>query len=122
VQNDAQQMQADGLAQISAAADAQRQTVPMGDGSATLVWSEELGSSALIMDGVPALPGHQVYELWYIDASGARSAGTFTAGNGQVARVLEGTMRPGDTVGVTVEPRGGSPIPTTDPIFVVETA
>lgn len=122
LQNGERQEQADMLAAINAADDVQRQTVPMADGTATLVWSGELGSSALIMDGLAELPPHQVYELWYIDAEGARSAGTFTASGASTWRVLEGSMHAGDKVGVTVEPRGGSPIPTTDPIVVVETA
>ncbi len=122
VQNQQNQQQADMLAAINAAPDAQRRSVDMAGGSATLVWSGELAASALIMDGLEPLPPHQVYELWYINESGARPAGTFTASDGRTWRVLEGEMGAGDVVGVTVEPRGGSDAPTTDPIVVIESA
>jgi anti-sigma-K factor RskA len=35
--------------------------------------------------------------------------------------VLEGSFTPGVAVGVTVEPEGGSPQPTTEPIVVIPT-
>ncbi|MEP6482127.1 MAG: anti-sigma factor, partial [Rhodoglobus sp.] len=85
--------------------------------------STGLRSAALIVDGLAELPADKVYELWYIDGSGARGAGTFTVGSaGSTWRVLDGTMRAGDTVGVTVEPAGGSKAPTTDPIVKIASA
>lgn len=122
VQQGQYQQQAAAIAEITSASDAQRRTVELPDGSATLVWSGELASSALIVDGLEPLPGHQVYELWYIGADGARPAGTFSADGSPTSRVLEGDMRDGDVIGVTVEPRGGSEQPTSDPVLVIETA
>ncbi|HXH34902.1 MAG TPA: anti-sigma factor [Plantibacter sp.] len=110
------------LAQINAASDVQRAKVSMDDATATLVWSGELGKSALLVDGLGSLPADKVYELWYIGEGGAVSAGTFSAANGTTWRVLDGAMSAGDKVGVTVEPQGGSKQPTTDPIMVIETA
>ena len=124
IQNTEQQQAADQLAAINAAADSQRAAAEVeGGGIATLVWSHELKSAALMVDGVEALPSHQVYELWFIDEQGARPAGTFTVGEtGSTWRVLDGDMASGDTVGVTVEPAGGSPAPTTDPIVAIASA
>lgn len=118
------QQQADQLAAINAADDVQRAAVELdGGGTATLVWSNELLRSALVVDGLATLPTDRQYQLWYIDGSGARSAGVFdVAASGSTWRVLEGTMNTGDTVGVTVEPRGGSPVPTTDPVVVITSA
>lgn len=110
------------LAQINGAPDVQRARVKVDGGAATLVWSGELGKSALLVDGLGALPADKVYELWYINGKGAVSAGTFTTGSGTSWRVLEGSMSAGDTVGVTVEPQGGSKQPTTDPVVIVKTA
>jgi anti-sigma-K factor RskA len=108
------------ISQIQAADDYQRQTVDISTGgSATLVWSLALERSALLVDGMKGLPAGSTYELWYIDADGATPAGTFD-GTGDV--VLAGEMSAGDTIGVTVEPAGGSKTPTTDPILVVQTA
>ncbi|MCS5732687.1 anti-sigma factor [Herbiconiux daphne] len=115
---------ASGLAEIAAADDVARQTVAVdGGGTATLVWSNELGRSAVLVDGLPTLPDGKVYEAWYIDADGAAPAGTFAAAaEGTSWHVLDGALTPGDTIGVTVEPAGGSPAPTTTPIIVGETA
>lgn len=123
-QNSFAQQQADQLAAINSADDAQRASVDLADGgTATLVWSNTLLSSALIVDGLAPLPADRTYELWYINDAGARPAGTFgVAGSGSTWRVLDGTMKAGDTVGVTVEPRGGSDAPTTDPVVVIASA
>jgi anti-sigma-K factor RskA len=116
-----QQAQANQLAAINAADDSQRIAATVtGGGTATLVWSLHLKSSALIVDGLGVLPTDKVYELWYIASRGARAAGTFTVdASGSTWRVLEGSMAVGDTVGVTIEPRGGSTSPTTQPLVAI---
>jgi len=121
-QNNQRQEQADLFAAITAASDSQRRSVELAEGTATLVWSGELGASALIVDGLEPLPSDETYELWYIGESGIRSAGTFSADGSRTWRVLEGSMEAGDIVGVTVEPRGGSEQPTTDPIIQIDSA
>jgi len=119
-----QQVQADGLAAITSAEDSQQAAAEVaGGGTAKLVWSNSLGSSAVMVDGLAALDSGKVYELWYIDDEGARAAGTFTVGDsGSTWRVLDGEMRAGDLVGVTVEPAGGSEQPTTEPIVAIQSA
>lgn len=119
--NSFQQQQASALAQINAAPDAQRATADVsGGGTATLVWSGDLGKSALVANDLPVLPNDKTYELWYIRGDQATPAGTMTAADsGSTWRVLTGTMQAGDTVGVTVEPRGGSDQPTTTPIVAI---
>ncbi len=109
---------------IQAAPDYRRESVAIaGGGTATLVWSVALARSALIVDGLRGLPSGSTYELWYIDEDGATPAGTFDVGDdGKHSVVLAGEMDAGDTVGVTVEPAGGSDIPSADPVIVVETA
>lgn len=110
------------FAAISQADDSQRASVDLDNGSATLVWSNALASSALIVDGLAQLPSEKVYELWYINDGGARPAGTFSMSDDRVISVLQGDMKAGDTVGVTIEPAGGSEIPTTDPVIVIASA
>ena len=119
-----QQQAANQLAAIQSADDAQSIKAPVASGgTATLVYAASLESAALIVDGMSTLPADKVYELWYINGDGARPAGTFTVGSdGKMWQVLDGTMKKGDTVGVTVEPHGGSQTPTTDPVLVVTTA
>lgn len=117
------------FAQINAQPDAQRQTIKLTNINdeqqvvATLVWSGELGQSALIVDGLAPLSDEEIYEMWYIGEDGPVSAGTFNTGrSGGSWRILEGTMSAGDAVGVTVEPAPGSEQPTTDPLIVIHPA
>ena len=119
--NSFEAQQAASLAQINAASDVQHATSPVeGGGTATLVWSGEEGKSALVTTGLPELPPDKTYELWYIRGDEATPAGTLVpSGAGATWRVLEGTMAAGDTVGVTVEPKGGSTKPTTQPIVAI---
>ncbi|MCU1544296.1 MAG: hypothetical protein JWM50_2161 [Microbacteriaceae bacterium] len=117
------QVMADRLAEINAAGDAQHAVSDVsGGGTATLVWSNELLSAALIVEGIDTLPDDKVYELWYIgEDTGPRAAGTFTVdGDGKVWSVLDGDMQAGDAVAVTVEPRGGSERPTGVPVVAIQ--
>ena len=73
-----QQAQAEQLDAITAAADTRELTAEVaGGGTATLVWSNELGSAALMVDGIAPLPDSKTYQFWYIDENGARPAGVF---------------------------------------------
>jgi anti-sigma-K factor RskA len=109
-------------AAIAAAPDAQSQTLEVeGGGQVTLLSSAEQGQSVVITEGLPELAADQTYELWYIDDAGAAPAGTFDVSGGETWRVLEGSFTPGVVVGITVEPAGGSPQPTTEPIVAIET-
>ncbi|HEY4152985.1 MAG TPA: anti-sigma factor [Pseudolysinimonas sp.] len=109
--------------QIQAAADYRRSTVKVSTGgTATLIWSASLQSSALMVQGIDKLPGDKTYELWYIGTQGPTSAGTFEADGSLQTVLLKGELKAGDTVGVTIEPAGGSHSPTTNPIVVVATA
>ena len=111
--------------EIQAADDYQRAVVDLADGgSATAVWSGQLRRAALIVDGWSDLPADSTYELWYMDAEGAATpAGTFDVGDdGSRSIVLAGAMSAGDTIGVTVEPAGGSDTPSDEVVVVVPTA
>jgi anti-sigma-K factor RskA len=121
--NDGQQ-QAASFAELTSASDVQRSVSPVtGGGTATLFWSADLERSAVVVDKLPSLPSGKTYQLWYIDTAGAKSAGTFDAArSGSTVRVLDGAIASGDTVGITVEPSGGSKKPTTKPIVAIPSA
>ena len=111
------------VSRIEAAGDSRRSTVAVGTGgTATLIWSASLKRSAIILHGIDRLPNGKTYELWYLDKKGATPAGTFDASGSPQSVVLVGDMKAGDSVGVTVEPAGGSRTPTTTPIAVIATA
>lgn len=113
---------ASAMEQLTLASDKQQATVEVGESAtATLLWSNELGLSALAMDGATEAPSGHVYQLWYIGEDGARDAGIMTASVDDGSwQLLDGAMHTGDAVGVTVEPTGGSETPTSDPIVVIK--
>lgn len=117
-----------GLDRIYAASDFKRSTAKVaGGGTATVVWSNDLGKSAVILDGVAQAPKGKTYQLWYIGSEG--TGGKITAAglldgstDGVNAAVLSGSRSHDVTIGMTVEPEGGSKQPTTTPIMAVTTA
>lgn len=117
----ASDQQATAVARIGAASDAQRSTTKIATGGrATLVWSDKLGESAIVVNGLAAAPAGKTYQLWYLRNGQAVAAGTMDVSHmGSTTHVLEGTMSVGDTVAITVEPLGGSKQPTTLPIVAI---
>lgn len=112
------------LEQIEAAPDAQsQQTSVDGGGTATLHWSTSLGTAVLVTEGLPALSDRESFEMWIIREDTPAPAGVFASGDRTTA-LIDGSMRPGDTFAVTIEPAGGSPTgqPTTDPILAITTS
>jgi anti-sigma-K factor RskA len=93
-------------------------------GVATVVVAAHLHEFIFTTDGLPALANARVYQLWVLGPAGtATSDGLLaTAGNGQTAPVLASGLAPGDMVGLTVEPAGGTTKPTTTPIVIISPA
>ncbi len=110
--------------QVQGAEDAATVTSNKGEFTATLAYSRALDRSALTVVGMPPAPEGKTYQLWYVGSDEiARSAGFITAtGDGRAEAVLQGSLENAAAVGVTVEPVGGSPAPTTDPIMVMAVA
>lgn len=108
------------IQQVEQAKDATTVTKNQSGITATVAFSRSLDRSALTVEGMPPAPQGKVYQLWYIGAGGARSAGFMTAGqDGAGEAVLAGSLMGAQKVGVTVEPAGGSASPTTEPVMVV---
>lgn len=105
------------IAAIATDPDRQEASRPISSGGDGLVIAA--GDGAIFRaDGLRALPADRTYQLWVMDdKGGARSAGLLGRG-GDVQRLVEG-VQPTDQIGLTVEPKGGSPGPTTAPILAV---
>lgn len=103
---------------IQAAADkvTREETIP-GGGIATISWSKSEHRTAVVLNGVTA-PSGKVLQLWSIHDGVATSAGLYE--NGQHYAVISGTPSAGESLGVTVEPDGGSPHPTAPTIIRVK--
>ena len=112
------------LEQIENAPDAQTAAAEGTDGgNATVHWSESIGKVVLVSNGLPSIARDESFELWYVREDGPVSAGTFEKSTDATV-LLEGTMKPGDVIAVTIEPQGGSPSgkPTSDPIVAIPTS
>lgn len=115
------QAQGRAIAAVLAAPDARlaSQSTSRG-GTATVVVSRADEAVVVTTSGLPALPSSKVYQLWLIGPPRVRSAGLLLlASAGRTASVLASGLRPGDRIGMTVEPAGGTSRPTTKPILLM---
>ncbi len=110
------------IAAVLAAPDARIESSPATvGGTVTAVLSAREREAVVTTADIPSLPGSRVYQLWVITAAGAaRSAGLLTiTSSGSGAPLLASGVLPGDRLGITVEPAGGSAQPTTTPVVIV---
>jgi anti-sigma-K factor RskA len=107
---------------VLAAPDAQTLSIEGPDDSlARVVVSQSRGEAVFLTDGMPSTAEDETYELWLIDDDGPSPAGLFDVDErGRATRVMTGDMANAAAIAVTVEPAGGSPQPTSDPLMVVE--
>ena len=112
------------VVEVLAAPDADTVSVDGPDGSsARLVRSAARGEAVLVVDGMAPAPHDHTYELWLLDDDAATSAGLFDVdADGRSLQLIDGDLAGAAAVGVTVEPDGGSPQPTTDPLMLIEIA
>jgi anti-sigma-K factor RskA len=87
-------------------------------GTVTVVVSADRQAAVVSAAGMRSLPSAQTYQLWVIGPHGARSAGLLS-GTGRAGPVLASGVEPGDRIGITVEPAGGTSSPTTAPVIAV---
>lgn len=109
------------IAAVLAAPDARIETVSASvGGSVTAVLSVGQHEAIVTTAQVPAPAGTQVYQLWIMTPSGTRSAGLLPASHaGSTSPVLAAGVVPGDRLGITVEPAGGTAQPTSTPVVVL---
>ncbi|MFD7785875.1 anti-sigma factor [Streptomyces nojiriensis] len=111
----------DAVGSVLAAADARVTTAPLRGGAVgTVVVSASRNQAVFAASGLPAPPGGKVYQLWYNDGGGKmRSAGLMDSGTPATATLLDGPVNAASGMGVTVEPAGGSPHPTSAPVALL---
>lgn len=87
---------------------------------AAIVASAELGQAVVTFANLDAAPRDHVYELWMIGDDGPVPAGLFHVdANGRAIAVMEGNVANTHTIAVTIEPSGGSDMPTTAPFLTL---
>ena len=91
-----------------------------GDQLLTVVYVKGQTRGLAIGSNLPSPGSGKVYELWYQPREGANMvpAGTFVPNNGTVVAPVQ-LGESFVAVAMSVEPTGGSPQPTTTPVFVV---
>jgi anti-sigma-K factor RskA len=107
------------ISRIVTAPDARTETErTSAGGRVTVVVSADRQAAVVSAAGMRSLPSAQTYQLWVIGPDGARSAGLLS-GTGQAGPVLASGVEPGDRIGITVEPAGGTSSPTSTPVIAV---
>jgi anti-sigma-K factor RskA len=98
-------------------ADASRRITlgPQGGFQAHGVLHIASGKAALILEDLPDAGRGRTYQLWAITGARPRSM-TVVDGTGRVVHVFD-WKGVADRFAVTIEPAGGSPVPTTDPVL-----
>ena len=84
---------------------------------AVVYFGDEDKATVMFDTGQPLDAGH-AYQVWRIGGDRPESIGVTAAGtSGPVSIAVPFDSAAGGTIAVTVEPAGGSPQPTTDPIL-----
>jgi anti-sigma-K factor RskA len=89
-------------------------------GTATVVMSHRDRALVLTTARLPALPTGMRYQVWLMGRGKARPAGMLPEPHqGMTAPVVVSGVTAGDMVGLSMEPAGGSPQPTSAPVLTL---
>ncbi|WP_435770352.1 anti-sigma factor [Nocardioides sp. SYSU DS0651] len=103
--------------QVLAADDAQRIPKRFPDGAeAVVVVSRSLGRAVIQTEEMPPAPDGKDYQLWLQTPAGEMQDAGVMPNSRDTTKLLEGDASRATGVGITVEPDGGSPQPTSEPI------
>lgn len=103
------------------AEDATRTTLSLpGGAKATVVVSRSEGRAVLVTEDMAPAPPGKDYELWLQTPDGVMVPAGLMPDDRDATVLLEGDASEATAAGITVEPDGGSPQPTSDPIALFE--
>jgi anti-sigma-K factor RskA len=109
--------------QVLTADDATHVKVRLSDGAvATVFRSVKEGKAALVAERMPAAPSGKVYELWLRKSGGDLVPAGLMSGSGSSRVLLKGDASEAAAAAITVEPKGGSMAPTSEPIATFDFA
>ncbi|MER7397819.1 anti-sigma factor [Streptomyces sp. NPDC000151] len=113
------QQHTEDLAAVLGARDAKARTARWGkEASGTVVVSRSRDQAVFIASGMSKPPDGKVYQLWFDDNGTMRSAGMLDPAR-PTAAVMMGPLGRASGMGITMEPAGGSPRPTSAPLTMV---
>jgi anti-sigma-K factor RskA len=88
-----------------------------GNGAVAAVLPKKSGS-VFVVDGLDDAPDNKTYQLWLLqEGQDPVSAGTFDVRDGRAILNSDENLEGFAGAAVTVEPEGGSPAPTTEPVM-----
>lgn len=95
-----------------------------GEMRAMVMWQPGHSEAVMFTHSLPPLDESRIYQLWLIDEAGTPiSAGTFSVDAQGRATLMFNAQTAIDAmggVGISVEPMGGSAVPTTPPLAITE--
>ncbi|MFE9042580.1 anti-sigma factor domain-containing protein [Streptomyces sp. NPDC007818] len=111
------QQQLDAVSAVLAAPDARTVHGKAANGAlTTVVSSDQQNEAVFTAANLPAPGAGKTYQLW-LDHDGTMRPAGLIHGDGTV--ILSGNPADASAVGLTLEPAGGSPQPTTDPLLLM---
>lgn len=112
------------IAEVVTAPDARKVSAATDGMLATAVVSDMRGEAVFFATELAGASGDEVYQLWAIEPGGAaESAGLLAArSDGSSAPAVARDLGGVDSLGVTIEPAGGSEQPTSTPIVLLPLA
>ncbi|WP_370366735.1 anti-sigma factor domain-containing protein [Catenulispora sp. GP43] len=108
------------ISTLLAAPDVHAESVNVSTGgNGRVLVSRSRDEAAITVSGLSRLAPGKVYQLWMMGPSGARSGGVVPVTAEAFDSVLAHGLGDARTIGLTVEPAGGSAQPTTEPVMLL---
>ena len=86
-----------------------------------IVYIQEEQVAVITVEDLEPLPADQTYQVWAISGGAATAIALFnTSESGGASAAIEFDLSEAEIVAITVEPAGGSPEPTTEPVLEAE--
>lgn len=115
------QRQNEWVARVLAAPDARTASGrPAAGARGTVVVSASANRAVFLASGMARPPRGKVYQLWFADGGTMRPAGLMDPEAADGAVLLDGPVDRATGMGITVEPAGGSDVPTSPPLALME--
>ena len=84
-----------------------------GGGNVRVIASKSRNAAVVLGESLPALDDNQIYQVWHMEDGKPTSVGLLGHGPGML---YINSIKGAEAYAVSVEPAGGSPKPTTEPI------
>jgi anti-sigma-K factor RskA len=105
---------------LQTASDARSITASARGATATVTATPKANQHVFMSSGLAELRKGRTYQLWLIGKDGPQPAGTFKPSNGRHEAQILTNISDAVKLGITDEPDGGSPAPTTPVLMAID--